>query len=364
MNSRERFITTIMGGEPDRPPVFANFTPQVAERISKHLDMPYEKPLDSMLSTRISHTNLLLKLGNDAVGTASIAPTDNPTVTNADGTMTNEYGMVFKEVGLYTEFYKYPLEHADTEADIDNYTFPNPHAPGRFNDVDYKVNTFKKDYGVIADLETAIFETSWYLTGLEKFFMDMMLQPPYFHKLLDKVMNVHLEIGKEQIRRGADMIWAGDDFGGQSALLMDPVQWREIFKPRMKYMFDEFRKVNPDIKIAWHTCGSVVDIIPDLIEIGLDILNPLQPLAKHMSPEFLKKEYGSELMFFGGICVQELLPNGTPQQIKDEVNRRVDILGKGGGYILAPAHNIQYDTPTENVMAFYEAVHEMTGATV
>ncbi|MEN8139465.1 MAG: uroporphyrinogen decarboxylase family protein [Bacteroidota bacterium] len=359
MNSRDRFITTINGGEPDRPPVFANFTPQVAEKMSKHLGVPYEEPLDSMLSTRISHTDLLLKLGNDAVGTASIAPLSAPTVKDENGLLTNEYGMVFKETDLYNEFYKFPLENADSEADIDNYKFPDPFAEGRYNDADYKVSTFKKDYGVIADLETAIFETSWYLTGMEKFFMDMMLQPPYFNKLLDKVMNTHLEMGKELIRRGADMVWAGDDFGGQDSLLMSPDQWREIFKPRMKYMFEEFRKVNPDVKIAWHTCGSVVDIIPDLIDIGLDILNPIQPLAKYMTPEFLKKEYGKDLIFFGGIDVQELMPNGTPQQIKDEVKRRVEILGKGGGYILAPAHNIQDDTSVENVMAFFDAVHEL-----
>lgn len=359
MTSRERFITTINGGEPDRPPVFANFTPQVAKKMSEHLGLPYEEPLDSMLSTRISHTNLLNHLGNDAVGTAGIAPTSSPTIHNPDGTIVNEYGMVFKEVGLYTEFLDFPLKNAESIEDIDNYKMPDPFAEGRYNDVDYKIKTFKKDYGVIADLETAIFETAWYLTGLEKFLMDMMIRPPYFNVLLDKIMNMHLEVGKEQIRRGADMIWAGDDFGGQNSMLMDPVQWREIFKPRMKYMFEEFRKVNPNIKIAWHTCGSVVDIIPDLIEIGLDILNPLQPLAKHMTPEHLKKEYGKDLMFFGGICVQELMPNGTPQQIKDEVKRRVEILGKGGGYILAPAHNVQDDTSVENVLAFFEAVKEL-----
>ena len=357
MNSRERFITTIMGGEPDRPPVFANFTPQVAEKMSKHLGLPYEKPLDSVLSTRISHTDLLLHLGNDAVGTASIAPKNSPTIVNPDGTMINEYGMEFEPRGLYNEFLNYPLEYADSEADIDNYKFPDPFAEGRYDDTDKKISTYKKGYGVIGDLETAIFETSWYLTGLEKFFMDMMLQPPYLNKLLDKVMNTHIEMGKEMIKRGVDMIWAGDDFGGQDSLLMDPVQWREMFKPRMKYMFEEFKKVNPDVKIAWHTCGSVVSIIPDLIEIGLDILNPLQPLAKDMTPEFLKKEYGKDLMFFGGICVQDLMPNGSPQQIKDEVKRRVEILGKGGGYILAPAHNIQDDTSIENITAFFEAVH-------
>lgn len=292
MNSRERFLTTINGKEPDRPPLFATLIPQVAQSLAEYLGVPYEEPLDSLLSTRISHTDLLIHLGNDAVGTAAIAPKDYPSRKNSDGTITNEYGMVFKPMGLYNEFFKYPLAHAETIEDIEQYSFPNPFAEGRYNDVDRKVAGYKKDYGVIGDLETAIFETSWYLTGLEKLLMDMMLQPPYFDELLDKVMHMHLEMGKEMIRRGIDLLWAGDDFGGQNSLLLAPEQWRKIFKSRIKYMFEEFRKVNPEIKIAWHTCGSVVPIIPDLIEIGLDILNPLQPKAAGMDPEFLKGNTG------------------------------------------------------------------------
>ena len=121
-------------------------------------------------------------------------------------------------------------------------------------------------------------------------------------------------------------------------------------------MFEAFRSIRPDIKLAWHSCGSILPIIPDFIELGLDILNPIQPLAAGMDPVFLKTEFGMDLAFFGGIDVQELLPRGTPERIKDEVRRRIEILGRDGGYIVAPAHNIQPDTPMENVMAFFEAV--------
>ena len=126
----------------------------------------------------------------------------------------------------------------------------------------------------------------------------------------------------------------------------------------IKFVFEEFRTVNPNIKIAWHSCGSIAPIILDFIDIGLDILNPLQPLAKDMTPELLSREFGKDLMFFGGIDVQDLLPNGTPQKIKDEIKRRIEILGKHGRYIVAPAHNVQDDTPVENVLAMFEAVRE------
>lgn len=356
MNSRERFIKTINREIPDRPPVFATLTPQVAEKMSRALGVPYEEPLDSLLSTRISHTRLLLKLGNDAVGIAACAPNNAPTTTDENGIITNEWGMKFINKGLYNEFIEYPLANAETVKDIESYCFPDPLAAGRFDKAKEAVQKYKREYGIIADLETSFFETAWYLVGMEKFLMDLMLDPPYVNALLDKILHINIEIGKELIKLGADVIWCGDDFGSQTNLIMDVDTWRHYFKPRIKYMFREFRKVNPEIKIAWHSCGAVKDLIPEFIELGLDIINPIQPKATGMEPQLLKDEYGKDLTFFGGICVQDLLPNGTPEQIKVEVIRRAEILGKDGGYIIAPAHNIQDDTSVENISAFFEAV--------
>ena len=161
------------------------------------------------------------------------------------------------------------------------------------------------------------------------------------------------------IEMGADVLCCGDDFGSQTSLMMDQNTFRRVFKPRIKEMFAEYRKVNPNIKIAWHTCGAVKPIIPDFIELGLDFLNPIQPLARDMEPQQLKDEFGRDLGFFGGICVQDLLPNGTPEEVEAEVIRRAGILGKGGGYIIAPAHNIQEDTSMENIMALFDTVKEL-----
>lgn len=264
--------------------------------------------------------------------------------------------MISRDVGIYSEIVEYPLANASTEQDILNYPFPDPNAPGRFDSAMSMMDTYSNKYGIIGDVETMFFEISWYLTGLEKFLTDMMIEAEYQTHLMDKIMNYILVAGKRLIETGVDILWCGDDFGGQQGMIIDPDTWRQIFKPRIKYMFEEFRKVRPDIKIAWHSCGSILPIIPDFIEIGLDILNPIQPLAHGMDPLFLKKTYGKDLVFFGGIDVQQLLPYGSTQMVKDEVRRRIDILGKDGGYIVAPAHNIQPDTPIENIMAFFEAV--------
>jgi len=129
------------------------------------------------------------------------------------------------------------------------------------------------------------------------------------------------------------------------------VQWR---------IFHEFRQVNQEIKIAWHTCGAIRPLIPEFIELGLDFLNPIQPMASNMEPESLSEEFGRSISFFGGICVQDLLPNRTPEQIREEVTRRAKIMGNHGGYIIAPAHNVQDDTPEENILTMLETVRSLS----
>ena len=358
MTSRQRILTTLEHRPPDRPPVFMTLTPQVAERLADAVGVPREPPLDSLLSTRISHARLLTHLGNDAVGIAACAPPDALTRREEDGTLVNEWGMRFRRVGLYDEFSEFPLAHAATVDDVAAYPLPDPHAEGRYDAAEATVREYGRDYLVVGDLECAMFETAWYLVGLEKLLSDMAMDEPYVSALLDRLVELSTRTGLALIARGADVIWAGDDFGTQAGMLMSPAMWRRLFKPRIRGMFEAFRRAKPDLKLAWHSCGSIVPIIPDFIEIGLDILNPIQPRAKGMEPRFLKREYGRDLVFFGGLDIQELLPRGTVQQVKDEVHRLVEILGEGGGYILAPAHNVQDDTPTENILAIFDALQQ------
>jgi len=355
MNSRERTLSAIQHHQPDRPPVYVSLTPQMAQKLGDVLGLAYEEPIDAMESARISHMGLLTKMGVDVVAIAPTVPPTAPTVTLPDGRVRNEWGMVFRNVGIYSEFAEYPLSHAATEKDILEYPFPDPDAPGRFDIAVQMLEQYRQDYGVIGDVETMFFEMSWYLTGLEKFLTDLMLEAEYQALLMDRIMNYIIVAGKKLIDMGVDILWCGDDFGSQQGMIMDPVTWRKVFKPRIKHMFGEFRKVRPDIKIAWHSCGSILPIIPDFIEAGLDILNPIQPLARGMDPAYLKQTYGKDLAFFGGIDVQHLLPHEKPGKVRDEVRRRIDILGKDGGYIVAPAHNIQPDTPVDNVLAFFDA---------
>ena len=155
---------------------------------------------------------------------------------------------------------------------------------------------------------------------------------------------------------GVDIIWTGDDMGGQQGMLISPEMWRKYLKPRMGKLYSELKSINPDLKIAYHSDGNIYPIIDELVEIGLDILNPVQP--KCMDPHYLKKRYGKNLSFWGTIDIQETLPFGTPGQIEDEVKDRIKNMGPGGGFIISPTHHVQIDTSIENFFAFWNAAEK------
>lgn len=354
MSPRERFLTTLNHKEPDRVPTFANLTPQIAEKLGKKMNLPWE-PEDSWLSTRISHTEILLELGNDAVGVGP-GRAEYASTRWKDGNLIDEFGFVYKRVGLYDEIIKRPLAEVETVKEIDRFKMPDPLAPGRWDLAEKRIKRYKKDFAIIGDLETTIFELSWNLVGMEKFLRDLVMEKPYVFALMDKVLEYHLACGKKMVELGVDMIWTGDDFGTQKGMMISPRLWRKVFKPRMEYIFKELKKINPKVKIAYHSCGSILPIIPDLIEIGLDVLNPVQPQAKGMDLGRLKQEFGDKLVFFGGVDEQRVLPFGNTQEIEEEVKLRIAQAGKGGGFIIAPAHNIQPDTPLQNIYAYFEAI--------
>ena len=354
MSPRERFLAALNHKEPDRVPTFTNLTPQVAEKLGKKMNLPWEAE-DSWLSSRISHMEILIELGNDAVGVGPTRAKDAPTRWE-DGKLIDEFGFVYRRVGLYDEIIKRPLAEVEIVEEVDEFKMPDPLAPGRWDLAEKMIKRYKDNFAIVGDLETTIFELSWNLVGMEKFLMDLIMEKPYVFALMDKVMEYNLACGKKMVELGVDMIWTGDDFGTQKGMLLSPEIWRKVFKPRMQYIFKELRKVNPGIKIAYHSCGSIFPIIPDLIEIGLDVLNPIQPRAKDMDLAKLKQKFGDELVFFGGVDEQKVLPFGDTKQVEDEVKLRIAQAGQGGGFIIAPAHNIQPDTPLENIYAYFEAI--------
>jgi uroporphyrinogen decarboxylase len=186
---------------------------------------------------------------------------------------------------------------------------------------------------------------------MEQLLEEMVVDEDYVNGLFDKIMCFPLRAGLNMIDAGVDMVWLGDDVATQLGMMISLPMWRKYFKERYAYIFSEFRKKKKDIVIAYHSCGNCADFIDEMIEIGLDVLNPIQPLA--LDPFMVKRRYGKRLTMFGAIDVQRLLPYGTEAEIVSTVREYKKYLGAGGGYILSPAHHIQSDTSLHNILAFY-----------
>lgn len=357
MIKKERFITSARRGIPDRVPVFANLTPQVAEILGKKFNLPY-KPEDSFLSTRISHVEILNFLGNDAVGVGACRQKDRPTVSIGNGRLKDEWGIIYERIGLYDEAVGRPLSNAEIHEDIEKFSMPDPLDEDRYELAKRNIEKYSKEYAIVGDLEATIFELCWNLVGMEKFLMDLYCEEEYIPVLLDKISDFNQTVGLKLIELGADMIWMGDDLGTQSGMMISAELYRKLIKPRQACIIKAFKDAKPDIIIAYHSCGSILPIIEDLIEVGVEVLNPIQPKANGMNLAELKNKYGDRVAFFGTIDVQGVLPNGTVDDVRREVQLRIEQGGKGGGLILAPAHNIQPDTPIENILAMYQEIKE------
>ncbi len=186
--------------------------------------------------------------------------------------------------------------------------------------------------------------------------MDMLTDPDLTDAILDIPFRYHLAAAKRLARMGVDMIWTGDDVGSQKGMLISPETWRRFFKPRMAEFIKEVKAIKPDIKIAYHSDGDIVDIIPELIEIGLDVLNPIQPAC--LDPAMVKRRFGDKLSFWGSIDEQHTLPFGSPEDVRREVRLRLDTIGAKGGLIIGPTHHVQLDTPLENFDAMVDEIKQ------
>jgi len=201
---------------------------------------------------------------------------------------------------------------------------------------------------------TTVFETAWALRGYERALMDLVVNPELIEAVFDIPFNYHLTAAKKLVEMGVDMIWIGDDVGAQNRMLISPDTWHRFFKPRLATFISTLKRINPAIKVAYHSDGNIYPIIPELVEIGLDILNPIQP--RSMDPEKVKRQYGDRLCFWGSIDEQHTLPFGTSAEVEKEVITRLKTLGKNGGLIIGPTHHVQLDTPLENLWAMVNTI--------
>ena len=358
MNSRERVLRAFgkINGLPDRVPIQFDLCRQLADHFGKALNIPvnYTENMYEDVTYRISANELRVVLGSDVVITGASVSDDYRIVKDADDTWLNEYQMRMRQGDIYVEVLNYPLAHAETKADIEAYQFPNPDAPGRFRDAEALVKKYKNDYLIFGDIEVTIFSLAHQLVGMEKLLIDMMMEAEYVVPLFEACAEYQTQIGLRLIARGVDAIWFGDDFGTQISLIIPPETFREQLKPHYKRMIDRFKEAKPDIIPILHCDGAVASLLDDIREIGFEVFNPVQPGVPGHLPQDMKDKFGDKFAFWGAIDQQDLLPNGSDEELERDIIEKISILGKGGGYMIAPAHILQNDVSPERVLKFIE----------
>ena len=254
----------------------------------------------------------------------------------------------------------HPLKNAAAIREFVDYPLPDPFHPSRYMHLKNAVRALHaRDLAVQGELYSTIFETAWSIRGYEEMLTDLILNPGLVEVLFDRLTELRIAEAQQLAEAGVDVLRLGDDVAGQNGMLMSPDTWRCWLKPRLSQVIEAAKSVKPDIHIFYHSDGNCRAIIPDLIEIGVTVLNPVQPEC--MDPVQLKAQFGDRLAFWGTVGTQTTMPFGTPEQVRAVVKERIETVGKGGGLLIAPTHILEPEVPWDNVLAFIEAVEELGG---
>ena len=359
MNSKQRVSAALKRDRlPDRVPLQFDLCRQLLETLSNRYGVPvhYTHAYYEDVTYRLSGNELRLAMGSDCVMVGAGLPRGYHHPVAADGQTVNEFGMRMRQGPFYMDLVGHPLAHVQTIEEVESWPLPDPLAAGRYDDAMHYIKQYGGEYFIWGDVEVTVFALMRNLVGMEKLLVDMALGEPYVEALRDRCQAFSLAVARQLVALGVDGILAGDDYGAQNGMLMSPRMWRHYFKESHRVMYSELKALNPNLIIAHHCDGAVASILGEWIDIGLEVFNPVQPNVPGHDPASLKGQFGDRLAFWGAIDQQRLLPEGTPAEIDAEVRRRIEILGAGGGYMAAPAHIIQADTPVENVEAFIDAV--------
>jgi uroporphyrinogen decarboxylase len=373
MSSRERVIACLEHREPDRVPLSMSITINAYNNLKRHLGIDLPEDLKPGRWTEVNiHPSVAEKFGLDVLGVPMNPPRRSFPKQAGPNRRIDEWGVEWAKVelpngGYYYEMAVAPLANA-TVADLDDYPWPDGRDPGRVEGLRETFRHIHDDTGfaILSKFGGAVFEQAWYLRGMERFFTDMVENPAFVHALLDRICRIQMAwdaAGIEAVGEYVDILrLSGEDLGTQAAPLISLRMFRQYVRPYLErlWTFAKCRLLekNPRGKIMLHSCGAVRAFIPDWINMGLDILDPIQPNAKGMEPERLKADFGAALTFHGGIDAQYVLPFGTPEEVRRHTCRYIQALAPGGGYIVAPVHNVQGDVPPENLVAMRDAVEE------
>jgi uroporphyrinogen decarboxylase len=378
MNSRERLNLALNHKEPDRIPfdlgatVLTSIHHKSYRALRKHLEMPDLEPriVDIFQQIVVVDDDMRDFLKVDV---RDVAPRSSATfqieLKEMEGYsyFYDEWGIGWKmpkEGGWYYDMFDHPLREAQSLTEIEEYPWPDPVDEGRFAGMAERAKHAAEveKHGVfMGGLCAGIMEMAAWMRGFENYFSDFAANEDLLVGLMRKVMELKMAYWEKALALvgdHADVVGEADDFAGQYRMLISPGMYRRIVKPLHKELFD-FIHARTKAKIFFHSCGSIRPVIPDLIEIGVDIINPVQVSATGMDSAELKREFDKDIVFWGGgVDTQRVLGDGTPEQVREDTRRRIEDLAPGGGFVFATVHNIQGNVPPENIMAMWETLQE------
>lgn len=331
MNKRECVLAALRHQQPQRIPYHIQFTGQMRQRMAAFTGDPeFESKLGNFLVVR------------------NTKPAPAETQIRPDF-FRDQFGILWdrtvdKDIGVMAN----RLATAET---IEAFAFPDPDDPSRYADYE-STRRANPELFFVVNHSKALFEIAWMLGGMQELMLAMMCDPDFVHQLLDKILAFNLRVIDNACAHDIDAMMFGDDYGTQAGLILSPELWREFIKPRLTQMYQRVKAHGKYVFI--HTCGQVQELLPELIECGVDVFNPFQPEVMDLAE--VKRKFGERLCFYGGVSTQRTLPYGGVDDVRREVAYLKNEIGRGGGLIAAPAHAIPPDARPENVLAMAQAL--------
>ena len=370
LTSRDRVLAAFNHQTPDRAPrdlgskgsslalgAYADFL--------KHLGLDWKvEVLDKRLGLAVIHEEILQKFKIDTRYVYMGAGSQwDPRPDPAEDTFFDEWGGLLKRPrgGFYYDHVQSALSGADL-ADLKNHPWPDPDDPARFKGLKEKAKAYYDQGFAVGSYMKGCAETVWIMRGMENAYKDMIARPDYYQALSEKISSLLARMVANffsEVRPYVQFCCVTCDLGTQISTIVSPDFARKFILPHEKKIHDQIRKGGA--KVAHHSCGAIFKLIPALIEIGVDILNPVQTAARGMDPAELKRAYGRDICFWGGVDAQKLLPEGRPEEVALEAEKLLNILNDQGGYLFGPSHDIQIFTPPANVVAMFEAADRVSG---
>jgi uroporphyrinogen decarboxylase len=338
MTSKERVHAALQRKPVDRVPIFMWFHPQTTAHLAALLGIP-----PSLVGEAMGNDIRQTWVNNNYAMEGIVHEREGEGHTDA-------WGIRWKKIRHFNQIADFPLEDASREK-ILSYQFPSHHQEKLLDQMSPLLEN-SSNWFIGCDVSPCVFEMYFRLRGMSNALTDMATDEELAREMFKRCADFSISLAEQACKRfPLDWLWSGDDVAGQDALMMSPEMWREQIKPELQRVFDVGKSAN--LWVAHHCCGSLRPIIPDLIEMGLDVLNPIQCNCPGMDPLELKQEFGCELAFMGGVDTVELLPTGTVEQVRRSTARLLEGMTTGGGYILAASHTIPPETPDENIFALF-----------